>query len=207
MTYPAAFAPLAVIAEDLACTRGGRPVFAGVSFRVAGGGLLAVTGPNGAGKSSLLRILAGLLRAEAGTLRIEGGGDAATHAHYLGHQDALKPALRLGEALAFWRALYGAGEATIAAAAAAVGLVHALDLPSGVLSAGQRRRAALARLLVSPRPLWLLDEPGAGLDSDGEKLLGRLIAAQLDRGGVVIAATHQVLPVAVHATLMLSGEA
>jgi heme exporter protein A len=176
--------------------RGGREVFAGLSFTLGSGEMLAVTGPNGSGKSSLLRLLAGLLRPEAGGIRFHGCGEDEAVAHYLGHADALKPALTLGETLRFSAALYGGETAQASAdrAAEMVGLGHALDLPVGVLSAGQRRRAGLARLILSPRPLWLLDEPGAALDSDGEALLGKLLSDHLARGGLVIAATHHALP-------------
>ncbi len=162
-------------------------------------------GPNGAGKSSLLRILAGLLRPQAGGLDFEGRGESP-FAHYLGHADALKPALTLRETLRFWAALYAAAEQpAIAAAAEIVGLGHALDLPVGVLSAGQRRRAGLARLLVAPRPVWLLDEPAASLDSDGEALVGRLMRDHVAADGLIVAATHQPLPAAPDAVLTLAA--
>jgi heme exporter protein A len=187
------FPPLSVEARDLACRRGGRLVFAGVSFCLRAGEGLAVTGPNGSGKSSLLRLLAGLLRAEAGELRFEGADDEPV-IHYFGHADGLKPALTLAETLQGWAALYGGDRAGVGTAAEAVGLGHALPLPVGVLSAGQRRRAGLARLLIAPRPLWLLDEPNAALDSGGEAMLGRLMAEHLAAGGLIVAATHQKLP-------------
>jgi heme exporter protein A len=190
-----AYDPVAVEARDLACVRGETLVFSGLSFRVPAGTLLVVTGPNGSGKSSLLRIVAGLIRPEAGSLGIEGAGGEVGLVHYLGHADALKPALSLAETLSFWAALYGGEKRALAGAAGRVGLGHALRLPVAVLSAGQRRRAGLARLLVAPRPLWLLDEPGAALDRDGEALLGRLMAEHLGAGGTIIAATHQDLPV------------
>jgi heme exporter protein A len=201
---PAAFPPISIEAENLACRRGGRLVFAGLSFRAEAGTLLAVTGPNGSGKSSLLRVLAGLLRAEAGTLRVERSGEDEPAIHYLGHADALKPAFTLRETIRFWAALYGCKSADVASAAEAVGLGHALALPVGVLSAGQRRRAGLARLIVAPRPLWLLDEPTAALDSEGEMMVGRLIRRHLAAGGLAIAATHQELPVASGARLELA---
>jgi len=184
-----------VEAADLACLRGGRPVFAGLSFAVGAGELLAVTGPNGSGKSSLLRILAGLLPPAAGRLSIE--PDEPPALDLLGHADGLKPALSLRENLRFWARLFGgdAGDRHVTESAWQVGLGHALDLPAGVLSAGQRRRAGLARLLLSRRPLWLLDEPGAALDRDGEALLGRLMQAHLE------------LPVAPTATLSLADAA
>lgn len=192
-------------ARDLACTRGGRPVFTGASFRVGAGGVAAVTGPNGSGKSSLLRIIAGLLRREAGSLFFEGAGEEP-FIHYLGHADALKPALTLAETLRFWAALFqDVGGRGVEAAADVVGLRHALDLPVGVLSAGQRRRAGLARLLVSPRPLWLLDEPLASLDAEGEALVARLMAEHCAGGGLIVAATHQALPVASDVELSLAA--
>lgn len=163
---------------------------------------MAVTGPNGAGKSSLLRVLAGLLRPESGTLMIDGAGDEQASAHYLGHADALKPALTLAEMLGFWADLYR-GHRNVAAAAEQVGLGHAFRLPVGVLSAGQRRRAGLARLLIALRPLWLLDEPGSALDRAGEALLATLMRGHLAAGGIIVAATHQDLPVAPDAILDL----
>jgi heme exporter protein A len=203
-----AFAPLVLEAHDLGCARGGRMVFTGVSFRVEAGTTLAVIGPNGAGKSSLLRLLAGLLRPEAGTIRISGREADVAVAHYLGHADALKPAQTLRETLRYWQSIYRqegrvALDDDIDEAAEIVGVGHAIDLHVAVLSAGQRRRAALARLLLSPRPLWLLDEPASSLDADGEARLGRLMAEHVARGGLIIAATHQVLPIAAQATLDL----
>jgi heme exporter protein A len=207
----AAFTAFAVEASDLACTRGGRRVFSALSFRLDGGRLLAVTGPNGAGKSSLLRVLAGLIRPAAGSLRIEGKGEDAV-AHYLGHSDALKPALTLRETLHFWWSIYrhegrAMTDADLAGAAETVGLRHALDLPVGIFSAGQRRRAALARLVLSPRPLWLLDEPTSSLDGKGEILLGGLMKDHLTAGGLIVAATHAGLPIPPDHTLALLGSA
>lgn len=181
-------------------------MFSGVTFSVRPGELLAVTGPNGAGKSSLLRILGGLLRAESGTISRPGG---AAGMHFLGHLDGLKGAFTLREMLHFWSELLGGDEAVpearLRTAADSVALAHALDLPSGVLSAGQRRRAGLARLLLLQRPVWLLDEPSAALDREGEVLLGRLLARHQAEGGITIAATHQALPVAPTATLDLAS--
>ena len=167
-----------------------------------------MTGPNGSGKSSLLRLLAGLLRPHSGGILFEGLQDDQAFLHYLGHADALKPALTLRETLNFWASLYRRGPVASAAdvgdASAAVGLRHALDLRTGTLSAGQRRRAGLARLILPPRPLWLLDEPGAALDRDGEAVLGGLMRRHLDAGGIIVAATHQALPVAPHAIVDLA---
>ena len=208
MQKPEVFAPLRLVARNLSCSRGGRPVFSDVSFALEPGQALAVSGPNGAGKSSLLRLIAGLLRPESGGVALEGGEDEAP-VHYLGHADALKPSLTLAETLRFSAALYreGAGlsDAEIGRCAEAVGLAHALDLHIGVFSAGQRRRAALARLILAPRPLWLLDEPTAALDADGEALLAALMRAHLERRGLIVAATHQPLPVTPDAALELSA--
>jgi heme exporter protein A len=195
----AAFAALAIEAENLSCERGGRLVFSGVSFRLGAGQLMAVTGPNGSGKSSLLRLLAGFIRPETGVFRISRPGEDAV-THYLGHADALKAALTLRETLRFWGAVYVQQgrlptDSDFDDSAEAVGLRHALDLPVGIFSAGQRRRAALARLILACRPLWLLDEPTSSLDSDGEGLLGSLMKDHLAAGGLIVAATHADLPV------------
>jgi heme exporter protein A len=207
MPNSGAFAPISLEASNLSCSRGGRRVFSNLSFRVARGGVLAITGPNGVGKSSLLRLLAGLIRPDSGRLVFEGQGEDEAIVHYLGHADALKPAMTLGETLRFWGAVFQQGrviaDADWSEAAEVVGIGHALELPVGVLSAGQRRRAALARLILSPRPLWLLDEPTAALDSEGEALLQRLMREHIGRGGLIVAATHQALPVTPDATLPL----
>jgi heme exporter protein A len=203
--------PLSVAATGLGCVRGGRRVFAGVSFRIDSGQLLAVAGPNGAGKSSLLRIVAGLLEPESGSVTVTGRGEGDdAFAHYLGHADALKAPLTVRETLSFWTTIYEArrvGDTAIEEAADEVGLLHALDLPVGVLSAGQRRRVSLARLSLSSRPLWLLDEPAASLDSEGETVLGRLMRDHLERGGLIIAAIHKELPIAASNVLDLGRAA
>ena len=219
------FAPLTLAASDLACIRGGRPVFSGVEFSLASGGLLALTGPNGSGKSSLLRVLAGLLEPAGGSIHLSSGaasagdggevmagaaGQADDLIHYFGHLDGLKSVFTLQENLAFWRTLYGTGEPDIAIsigkAVTQVGLGHMRDLPVSVFSAGQRRRAGLARLLTAPRPVWLLDEPTAALDSDGEVMLGGLMEAHLASGGMIVAATHLALPVAATQILEMTLE-
>ncbi len=192
-------------ATGLSASRGGRPVFADLSFSLGAGELLAVTGPNGAGKSTLLRLIAGLLTPAAGTVVLEGADDAGigTHSHYLGHLDALKPGLTVRQNLDFWRRLWGGGD--VDRALQAVGLEPLGDLHAAVLSAGQRRRVALARLLVARRPLWLLDEPATALDAAAEAGLGRLIADHLASGGMAIAATHRDLPLKPAATLALGA--
>jgi heme exporter protein A len=192
--------------EGLLAERGGRTVFTGLGFSVEAGEMLTVTGPNGAGKSTLLRVVAGLLKPVAGTVRIEPDSEAGVSAsvHYFGHLDALKPSLTVADNLGYWRKLYG-GTGDLESALDRVGLAHLIDLPAGRLSAGQKRRVALARLLVSERPVWLLDEPATALDAAAEVTLGRLIAAHLSGGGLVMAATHRPLPVAPTATLTLGA--
>ncbi|GEP11845.1 heme ABC exporter ATP-binding protein CcmA [Methylobacterium gnaphalii] len=181
-----------LIVENLACRRSGRRIFAGLGFALGAGEALMVTGRNGAGKSSLLAMLAGRLKPDAGAIRIEEVGDAtlAECLHVVGHRDGLKSALTAEENLLFARDLLGAPAACPRDALEAMGLVHALRLPVGYLSAGQRRRVALARLLVCHRPLWLLDEPTAALDTASQGALAGLMARHRAEGGLVIAATH-----------------
>jgi heme exporter protein A len=180
-------------ATELACRRGGRDVFAGVNFSVASGEALTVSGRNGAGKSSLLRMVAGLLRIAEGKIVLEGGDPelgVGGQAHYLGHQDALKPALSAGENLRFWSDFLGAPAAGREAALNAVGLAPLADLPAAYLSAGQRRRLSIARLIAIRRPIWLLDEPTSTLDTTAQARLGELMRTHLAGGGIVIAASH-----------------
>jgi heme exporter protein A len=180
-------------AVDLACHRGGRDVFTGLSFAVSSGEALAITGRNGAGKSSLLRTILGLARIAHGSLTLEGGDPELTipeQAHYLGHQDALKPSLSVGENLQFWANFLGAADAQIRLALAAVGLEDLTDLPAAYLSAGQRRRLSIARLLAVKRPIWLLDEPTSTLDANAQNRLTTLLETHLREGGLVMAATH-----------------
>ncbi len=180
-------------AEHLTCVRGGREVFAGLGFAVASGEALLVTGRNGAGKSSLLRMIAGFVPPAAGRIELTGGIPECTlseQAHYLGHQDAMKPSLGVLENLAFWTRYLGGGGLDPAAALDAVGLAAVADLPGAYLSAGQRRRLSLARLLAAKRPLWLLDEPTAALDRAGQDTLEALMREHLAGGGLIVAATH-----------------
>lgn len=176
-------------ATDLACLRGGRLVFAGLSFRLGAGGALVLTGPNGSGKSSLLRLAAGLVPVFSGVLGWAGGPGSIA---YLGHQDAVKPALTSGETLRYWAVAAGspADHDAISAAIAAVGLEGLADLPCRYLSAGQRRRLALARLELGRASLWLLDEPTLGLDAASVARLEARIARHRAAGGLVMLATH-----------------
>ena len=179
--------------ENLACIRGGRVVFARLNFSVADGEALLITGRNGAGKSSLLRVIAGLVRLADGKLSLDGGEAEARineQVHYLGHQDALKPALSVGENLRFWARYLGNDEADIEAALAAVALAPLADLPAAYLSAGQRRRLSIARLIAVKRPIWLLDEPTSALDTASQDRLAGLMRDHLAGGGMIIAATH-----------------
>jgi heme exporter protein A len=186
---------LRIEADSLACRRSGRLVFEGLSFALSDGEALIVTGRNGAGKSSLLGVLAGRLAPATGALRIAGAGERTMPEclHFIGHRDALKSMLTAEENLAFARDLLGDAALAPRAALAAVGLEHAAALPVAYLSAGQRRRVALARLLVANRPVWLLDEPTAALDAAAQNTLLGLMRAHLDGGGLLIAATHQPL--------------
>jgi len=183
--------------RELACIRGDRAVFAGLSFSVPAGGAMLLTGANGAGKSSLLRVLAGLLPAAEGEVLLEGTSartDPVGHAlrlRYISSLDALKPALTVAENLAFYAALWG-GDVT--PALEALGLGALASLPGRVLSTGQRRRLALARLALAPTRLWLLDEPSLGLDGASVARLGTLMARHRAAGGAILAATHLPLP-------------
>ena len=182
--------------SDLACQRGGREVFAGVSFSVASGEALTIVGRNGAGKSSLLRMVVGLVRIAGGRIALDGGDpelNVAEQAHYLGHQDALKPSLSVEENLRFWSGFLGAGVADIAEPLAAVGLDTLADLPAAYLSAGQRRRLSIARILAVKRPIWLLDEPTSALDAAAQERLAEFMRAHIAGGGLILAATHSAL--------------
>lgn len=183
-----------LIAEDLAGERGGETIFAGVSFALSDGEALTVTGPNGAGKTTLMRVLAGLLPPAAGSVRLEGGGeafpDAASAMHFLGPINAMKTALSVAENLAFWQAYAGAADLSIDAALEEVGLPGIGHLPFGALSTGQKRRVAIARLLVNRRPVWLVDEPTSGLDKRSEDRFSAMLRRHLAGGGILVASTH-----------------
>lgn len=179
---------------ELGGERGGELIFERISFVVEAGTALLVTGPNGAGKSTLLRITGGLLPSASGSIEFTGGGekwpDVASAAHYLGATNAMKPALTVEENLSFWRNFLGDHLLDIDDALEKVGLLDIAHLPFGYLSTGQRRRVAIARLLVSYRPIWLLDEPTSGLDKASERRFTELMREHLASGGLIIAATH-----------------
>ncbi|MDA9474495.1 MULTISPECIES: heme ABC exporter ATP-binding protein CcmA [Bradyrhizobium] len=179
--------------RGIVCVRGGREVFAGLDFEAVAGEAVAVVGRNGSGKTSLLRLIAGLLVPAGGTIVLDGGDAEMTlpeQCHYLGHRDALKPALSVAENLTFWADFLGGERFDFAQSLATVGLEHATHLPAGFLSAGQRRRLSLARLLTVRRPVWLLDEPTNALDVTGQNMFGGLMREHLSRGGLIVAATH-----------------
>lgn len=186
-------------AEKLTLSRGERALFEGLSFELKAGQALAIEGPNGAGKTSLLRLLAGFLAPAAGRITLRQDGQDITDAEergkyigWLGHHDALKGAFTVAEQLSFFMRLNGVA-ADMPALLDQVGLLRQEHLPCRYLSAGQKRRLGLARLLASNRPLWLLDEPFAALDSAGKALVARLMALHCGGGGMVLAATHEPL--------------
>lgn len=184
----------AVFVEQLAIRRGERLLFSGLDLRVSAGEAVALTGRNGAGKTSLLRAIAGLLRPEAGQVRFE-GLDADEALHLIGHSDGLKPGRTAWEELRFQALWTGGTEASARKAAEAFDLDRLLDLEVRRLSAGQRRRVALARLAASRRPLWLLDEPMAPLDAAYRTAFGTFMTEHLKGGGMIVAAVHDPLPI------------
>ncbi len=186
--------------EGLCVDRGGRRIIDGLSFTVAGGEMLKVTGRNGVGKSTLLRALAALLPHTGGEIALDGApeGDLLPSLHYLAHADGLKASLTVLENLEFWAAYLAHGAAaaqslTPREALALVNLAHVAAAPVGVLSAGQKRRVALARLLVAFRPLWLLDEPLTALDAASRRRFADVMRDHCARGGLIVAATHEPL--------------
>jgi heme exporter protein A len=201
-------------AKNLTCVRGGRTVFTGLDFTLGAGDALVLIGPNGSGKSSLLRLMAGLLKPETGSLiwgEEEIGEDPEGHSgrlHYVGHHDAVKPVLTVSENVSFWASLMngtaGAGEAT-AAALNTFGIGHLRDVPGRFLSAGQKRRVNLARILAAPAPLWLLDEPTTALDKDTITGLEATMARHRAGGGMVVISTHSVMQLANPQVIDLAG--
>lgn len=196
-----------ITAENLSCERGGRTVFSNQNFALGSGEFLQLTGPNGSGKSSLLRLLANLSEPSLGHITLEGGSSDLTlgqQAHYIAHSDASKSALTVTENLAFWGDFLGGGD--LQRALDSVNLSTLADYPVALLSAGQKRRLALARLALVPRAIWLLDEPSVGLDEASQKLLMALMSGHLKAGGLIVAATHVALGVKAEKNLHLDGK-
>ena len=201
-----------LVVDNLSLERGGRLILSGVSFAVAAGEALVLTGPNGAGKTSLLRAVAGFLPAVAGSVRLDGGeADATTgeQCHYVGHRDGVKGSLSVGENARFWSSYLGgaANGERQSNALARIGLGSLTAAPAAYLSAGQKRRLGLARLLLARRPLWLLDEPTVSLDAAGVTMLAGLLAEHLADGGLVLAATHTPLGIGDARQVQLGGPA
>jgi heme exporter protein A len=190
-------------AEALAIRRGPRTLFRNLSFAARPGDYIEIRGPNGAGKTSLLRALAGFLPPLEGRVAYENLDEPALGLHFVGHLNALKGAATARAHLHYWAGVLGGG-APLEAAAESLAIAALLDLPARVLSQGQQRRLALARLLIAARPIWLLDEPGAGLDQAGRALVSRLVASHCAAGGVVLAAVHEALGPAPAQTVTLS---
>jgi heme exporter protein A len=200
-----------LVADRLACVRGGRTLFADLSFTIEGGEALQLMGPNGAGKTTLIRMIAGLLAPAAGAIRLEAGEaerSIGEQCHYVGHLNAVKSSLTVEENAAFWGRFLGEGaRARIDRALCAFGLAHLGDIPAGYLSAGQKRRLGLARVLLAERPIWLLDEPTVSLDTAAQALLAAAVDAHVTAGGLVVAATHAALGFAKSRYLHLGNSA
>jgi heme exporter protein A len=194
MTASAALPPRILKATGLASRRGERLLFEGIDFELRAGEMLLLRGANGSGKTTLLLVLAGLLQPQSGRCELAGAEDGDADIHYLGHAAAVSGRLTVAENLRYWTAICGGDGALLAPTLEAIGLARIADLDADLLSAGQRRRLALGRLLCAERPLWLLDEPTNALDSAGEQLVATLIDAHLHRGGLVVAATHHDIP-------------
>lgn len=186
--------------ENLICVRGERTVFRGLNFDLNQGDALILIGPNGSGKSSLLRMMAGLLQPADGRMTWEQDGeredaleDIDIHGgrlHYVGHHDAVKPVLTAAENIGFWAHIRGNGEDAIRAALDTFDIKHLYDVPGRFMSAGQKRRVNLGRIIAAPAPLWLLDEPTTALDKATIKRLEDTIQAHRDAGGMVVLSTH-----------------
>ncbi|WP_175869384.1 heme ABC exporter ATP-binding protein CcmA [Bartonella gabonensis] len=192
--------------KGLAAYRNGEILFKDLSFRLFPQQLMTITGPNGIGKSTLLRIIAGLLEAAEGHIILkdyEQRYPVTTACHYLGSQNAMKPLLSVIDNLQFWAEFYGQPLYSPYEALGDIGLSDLEYLPFNVLSTGQQRRVALARLLLSYRPIWILDEPISGLDSHAQKLLACIFQRHLNQGGMIIAATHNSLGIPENHTIAL----
>lgn len=199
-----------LVADRLLCIRRARRLFSDLSFSVEGGEALLLMGPNGAGKTTLIRIIAGLLAPAAGEVRLDGGEpelSVGEQCHYVGHLNALKASLTVEENAGFWCRFLGKdGTADrVEAALSAFGLTDLGDIPAAYLSAGQKRRLGLTRLLLARRPVWLLDEPTVSLDRDAQGLLRAAVDEHMAAGGLVVAATHVPLAFAKARELHLGG--
>ena len=182
-----------LIGDKLSAVRGGRTLFADLSFAVSAGEALLVTGPNGAGKTTLLRMIAGFLGPAGGRISLQQGRPdhaLSEQCHYVGHLDAVKASLTVAENAMFWSRFLGGAHARVATALETFGLAALRDIPAGYLSAGQKRRLGLARLLLAERALWLLDEPTAALDAAAQASISAVVNAHLAVGGLAVAATH-----------------
>ena len=210
-----------LIADSISVERGGRLVIAGLSLTVADGEAVVLTGPNGAGKTTLLKALAGFVKSVRGSVRLEGGAAEAEileQCHWVGHRDGVKASLTVEENAAFWGRYLGGGasapaperqgdEQEVRAALDRVGIGALAGVPAGYLSAGQKRRLGLSRLVIARRPLWLLDEPTAALDAAGSEMLASLVREHVASGGLAIAATHLPLGIPGARELRLGGGA
>jgi heme exporter protein A len=196
---------------DMSLYRGGQEIVSGISFAVNAGEALVVTGANGSGKSTTLRGVAGLLPLAGGLVRLEDEAGKSfenpvrEYCHYLGHQNAMKPSMSVRENLEFWQAFMGEPLLGVEEALEEVDLSHTIDLPFHYLSAGQKRRVAIARLLVSDRPVWILDEPTSGLDAQSVGVFTSLAKAFVEDGGILVAATHLPLGLEKTGTLEIGG--
>jgi heme exporter protein A len=190
--------------DALSVARGGRVLFEGLSFAAEPGAYLEIRGGNGAGKTSLLRTLAGYLKPRSGQIAFENAEEPSLALHFVGHQNGLKPTVSVASHLRYWAGLFGVAiEAGVAAEK--LGLSALLERPARTLSQGQARRLSLSRLVLAPRPIWLLDEPAAALDANGKAMLATIIDAHRADGGVVLAAVHEALGPTPSQTLTVSA--
>lgn len=188
---------MALRIENLTVRRGERTIIARLSLVAERGEALLLTGPNGAGKTTLIRAIAGLLPLTEGVVALDGARDSEAsvgeQAHYVGHLNGVKPALTVAENAQFWARYLGGLTEEVAAALEQFHLAELASIPAGYLSAGQKRRLGLSRLLVARRPIWLMDEPAVSLDAASRELLADATNRHLSAGGIVVAATHQPL--------------